>query len=169
MNSYRDKASVQSKIMLTVKSDKRFKCGGEVKKKIDLYCLRIEAPPTLDDKKLSIPSNILLSVDLLNNLGIKFITGQAPISEKSKILKMPEMTHEIEENDKAVFETPPTVSYFYSKFFAKLITISFSQILQRFKGGNTLASLIFQRLQLSQKISIYSSKNVKLKLISCCT
>lgn len=115
MNSYRDKASLQSKIMLTVKSDKRFKCGGEVKKKIDLYCLRVEAPPNLEDKKISIPPNILLSVDLLNNLGIKFVTGQAAISEKSKILKMPEVAQENEDTiDKAVFEAPPTVSYFQS-------------------------------------------------------
>lgn len=111
MNSYRDKASLQSKILLTVKNDKKFKCGSEVKKKIDLYCLRVEAPPNLDDKNISIPPNVLLSVDLLNNLGIKFITGQAQISEKSKILKMPEVVNEIDDNDGVIFEAPSTVSF----------------------------------------------------------
>ncbi|CAO1337750.1 unnamed protein product, partial [Diamesa serratosioi] len=74
MEKFRSTAELKTIIQQTVsKNPNRFKCGSEVKKKNDLFCLRKDLPPMMNPK-VHVPTNVPITEDLLHSIGIKFIS-----------------------------------------------------------------------------------------------
>lgn len=74
MEKFRSIAELKTIIHQTVSNNPIiFKCGSEVKKKNDLFCLRKDLPPMMNPK-IHVPTNVPVTEDLLQSIGIKFIS-----------------------------------------------------------------------------------------------
>lgn len=74
MEKFRSIAELKTIIHQTVTNNPhRFKCGSEVKKKNDLFCLRKDLPPMMNPK-INVPTDVPVTEDLLKSIGIKFIS-----------------------------------------------------------------------------------------------
>ena len=74
MEKFRSITELKTIIHQTVTNNPhRFKCGSEVKKKNDLFCLRKDLPPMMNPK-INVPTDVRVTEDLLQSIGIKFIS-----------------------------------------------------------------------------------------------
>lgn len=74
MEKFRSITELRTIIHQTVISNPhRFKCGSEVKKKNDLFCLRKDLPPMMNPK-INVPTDVPVTEDLLQSIGIQFIS-----------------------------------------------------------------------------------------------
>lgn len=74
MEKFRSVTELETILKQTVVSNPhRFKCGSEVKKKNDMFCLRKDLPPMMNPK-INVPTDVPVTEDLLQSIGIKFIS-----------------------------------------------------------------------------------------------
>lgn len=74
MEKFRSITELETILKQTVASNPhRFKCGSEVKKRNDMFCLRKDLPPMMNPK-INVPTNVPVTEDLLQSIGIKFIS-----------------------------------------------------------------------------------------------
>lgn len=74
MEKFRSITELKTIIQQTViNNPHRFKSGSEVKKQKDLFCLRKNLPPMMNPK-INVPTDVPVTEDLLQSIGIKFIS-----------------------------------------------------------------------------------------------